>query len=174
VRCESAPFRSLEHPQEPATRMRALADGLQSVREERILKITPCVEKEKNMNAVKVLNCLGKSPGAIISDVMDRLWMRGLCCAMSIAIVGLSAQTPPATQATQASPAAHADHTLPAFSLAKKNEKVVINGRAWNLSELRPAWASDQKPARHTPTPSSRTRAQRLRAAPGSAQHQNH
>jgi len=126
------------------------------------------------MGEDKRSDCFGKNRGGIIVDVMRSPWIRGLCCALSVATIGLLAQASSAADRAKDTPVAKKDQAPPAFTLAKKDEKVVINGRAWNLSELRPAWALDPKWARHTPNRSSRTHAPRSRVVQGSSQHRSH
>jgi hypothetical protein len=135
------------------------------------------------MIAAKGLNCASKNPESMIGGVMNCHSMRGLFCAISMASIGLLAQQPPGANNAQTPPQAKVPQTtgtapraqsVPPFALAKKNETVVIDGRGWNLSELRPAWTSDQKSARRIRTRSSRTRAPRAQAARVSSPHQNH
>lgn len=128
-------------------------------------------------------DCFRNNRARIIGGVMRSPWIMGLCFALSAAPVGLLAQTHTAASGTQARHVANKaqkellackDQAAPAFTLANKDDKVVINGREWVLGDLRPAWALDQKSAPHNPTRSSRIRAPRSRAAQVSSPHRSH
>lgn len=114
---------------------------------------------------ISEFGCAPRNVRAIISGRMKDHWISGV-----LLIIFMIGMTPASKKPSPAKKSGDAS----AFTAAKKNATVTINGRTWRQEELRPAWVSSRKPARHTPNPATQTHGPQSQADQVSSPRQSH